>query len=52
MCVCTCVCGCQVYTTTFTQLLPEKSPGQAVEMMLESGKKVAGRLYAKVIKSK
>lgn len=53
VCMCMCVAGGgHVCTTSFTQLLHEKSHGQVVEMMIETAKEAAERVSAKVFKSK
>lgn len=44
--------GGHVCTTSFTQLLHEKSHGQVVEMIIETAKDAAERVSAKVFKSK
>lgn len=51
VCMCMCV-GSHVCTTSFTQLLHEKSHGQVAEMMIETAKEAAERTSAKVFKSK
>lgn len=53
LCVCMCMCvGGHVCTTSFTQLLHEKSHGQIVEMMAETIREAAEKVSAKVFKSK
>lgn len=49
--MCTCA-HAHAYNYLITQLLPEKSHRQVIEMMIESVKKAAERMPTKVIKRK